>query len=64
MEGAVEVGSGTENTNPDTVEMIDTQFVPSQITVPPNTKIVWINRDNFSHTVTSGNPSGDGGGGY
>lgn len=69
MQGAVTVASGAEISGRDTVEMINTQFVPAQLTVAPNTEIVWINRDATAHTVVEGNPGnndgdgGDGGGG-
>lgn len=63
MQGSIVVQAGTQNTNPDTVEMINEQFVPSQLTVAPGTEVIWINRDADAHTVTSGNPGG-GGTGY
>lgn len=64
MLGEITVSSSAENSNPDTVEMVNSQFNPSQITVAPNTEIVWINADITSHTVVSGNPQTDNGGGY
>lgn len=36
------------------VEMIETAFEPTEITVGPGTTVTWINRDSFDHTVTSG----------
>lgn len=64
MQGAVIVSSGSDNTGQDTVEMINIQFQPGQITVAPNTEVVWINNDSESHTVASGNPQTEDGGGY
>jgi len=63
MKGSIVVETGTESTNPDTVEMKNSAFVPSQLTVQPGTKVVWINRDSFAHTVVSGTPGKDVGGG-
>ncbi|MDX1585457.1 MAG: plastocyanin/azurin family copper-binding protein [Balneolaceae bacterium] len=57
MQGTVEVVAGASSTDPDTVEMMNDQFNPEQITVSPSTEIVWINRGSESHTVISGNPS-------
>lgn len=57
MQGSVQVTAGASSTDPDTVEMINEQFSPEQITIPPGTEIVWVNRDNDTHTVISGNPS-------
>lgn len=59
MQGNVQVTAGATSTDPDTVEMINDQFSPQQITVPPGTEIVWINRGMESHTVISGTPSTD-----
>lgn len=67
MQGIVSVNSSANASGQDTVEMINNQFVPGQITVAPNTEIIWINRDNAFHTVDEGNPStgnGDDGDGY
>ncbi len=60
MTGSIVVEAGAQSTNPDTVEMIDQQFVPSQLTVAPGTEVIWINRDATAHTVTSGEPGGGG----
>jgi len=62
MRGSVTVQSGSSNTEQDTVEMINETFDPSQITIAPNTTIVWVNHDNFDHTVINGSPSSDNGG--
>lgn len=68
MTGEIVVSSDIESTENDTVEMLNTQFQPSSLTVAPNTEIVWINLDAAAHTVTQGQPSSDddngGGGGY
>lgn len=42
-------------TGPGTNEvwMQNSKFVPSTITISPNTTIKWINKDNMEHTVTS-----------
>lgn len=66
MQGQITVSMDAESSDRDTVEMINTQFTPSQLTVAPNTEIVWINRDDFDHTVVEGNPStgSDNDGGY
>ena len=63
MQGEVVVSTGAYSTGQDTVEMINTQFSPSQVTVAPNTQIIWINRDNKEHTVVEGNPSSNNDGG-
>lgn len=65
MQAEITVASDAEISGQDTVEMRDLQFQPAQLTVSPNTEIVWVNRDSVDHTVTSGNPSSNGdGGGY
>ncbi|MDX1618121.1 MAG: hypothetical protein R3224_05010, partial [Balneolaceae bacterium] len=68
MQGVVTVDAGVQSASKDTIEMVNQQFVPGELTVAPNTEVVWINRDGFSHTVTSGNPDTEngntGGGGY
>lgn len=56
-------GSGTEeeennNNNqepsPDAVEMVNTSFTPSNITVEIGTTVTWTNNSTLTHTVTSG----------
>ena len=67
MTGRIIVDANAAISGQDTVEMQNIQFNPSQITVKPNTTIVWINREASNvddHTVTSGTPSGNGNGGY
>ncbi len=64
MQGVVEVSADAEISGQDTVEMINSQFNPSNITVTPNTEIVWINRASESHTVVHGNPDTGNGGIY
>jgi plastocyanin len=56
MQGRVTVASDAEISGRDTVDMVNTQFNPSQITIAPNTEIVWTNSDGFAHTVVDGNP--------
>jgi len=66
MTGKVIVSQDASISGQDTVEMKSISFDPSQITVKPGTKIVWINKESDSsidpHNVTSGKPSNDGGG--
>lgn len=66
MTGEVIVSQNASISGVDTVRMKDIAFHPQQITVKPGTKIVWINNETNSsiddHTVTSGSPSGNGGG--
>lgn len=57
MRGTVVVSNGAQISGQDTVRMENEQFQPSQVTVAPNTKVVWINKDGFAHTVISGSPS-------
>lgn len=64
MQGVVSVSAGAATSGQDTVRMSNNQFNPNQITVAPNTEIVWINEGNEVHTVVSGNPPTSGNGGY
>lgn len=64
MQGVVNVTESAEISGQDTVDMVNSQFNPSQITVAPGTEIVWTNSDSESHTVVSGNPGTGGNGGY
>jgi plastocyanin len=64
MQGTVTVASDAAISGQDTVEMMNNQFIPGQITVAPNTEIVWLNNGNEVHTVVDGNPSTGGNGGY
>lgn len=57
MQATITVSESAQISERDTVEMENIQFNPNQLTIAPNTEIVWINRDNDSHTVVSGNPS-------
>lgn len=62
MQGTISVTENADISERDTVEMENIQFNPNQLTIQPNTEIVWINRDSESHTVVSGNPdNGDDG---
>ncbi len=63
MQGEIIVSSSAEAVERDTVEMTNHQFNPQQLTVAPNTEVIWINHDGENHTVTSGNPSDDNDGG-
>ncbi len=63
MVGQITVTSEAEAVDRDTVFMDGMQFNPANLSVAPNTEVVWINRASVNHTVTSGNPPGDGGGG-
>ena len=57
MQASITVSESAQISERDTVEMENLQFNPDQLTITPNTEIVWINRDGDSHTVVSGNPS-------
>lgn len=57
MKGEIIVSNSAQISGQDTVEMKNIQFVPNQVTVMPDTRIVWINKDNVNHTVVSGTPS-------
>ena len=35
---------------------VGTPFDPSEVHIIPNSTVTWINNDNVTHTVTSGNP--------
>lgn len=64
MQGEITVSADAEATDRDTVAMMNQQFQPSNLTVAPNTEVIWINNENTTHTVKSGNPSNDDDGGY
>lgn len=64
MQGVVTVTAGANISGQDTVEMSNNQFIPSQITIAPNTEIVWVNTGNEVHSIASGNPPTSGNGGY
>ncbi len=63
MQGQITVSSATSSAERDTVNMEGNSFQPSNLTVAPNTEVVWINNADHAHTVVSGNPSSGGGGG-
>ena len=63
MQASLTVSSSANSAERDTVLMQGTQFVPSTLTIAPNTEVVWINESDLDHTVDSGNPSGNGNGG-
>lgn len=56
MTGLVIVSADADSTGRDTVMMQGMAFVPAELTVAPNTEVVWINSDDVNHTVTSGTP--------
>lgn len=71
MKGKVIVKKGAQKSGSVTVTMKNTKFDPATITVAPGTKITWVNKDSFNHTVTNGTASsssssggGGGSGGY
>ncbi len=47
-------GGGTQPDNE--IWMQNISFNPSTKTVSKGTKLTWVNKDSFAHTVTSGNP--------
>jgi len=49
-------GNGGGGPGPNEVWMQNTAFNPSTITVDAGTTITWTNKDNMTHTVTSGTP--------
>lgn len=52
-----EGGNGNGNNqepSPDAVEMVNTSFTPSSITVEVGTTVTWTNNSTLTHTVTSG----------
>ena len=50
-------GSNTGTPPPSEVFIQNISFSPKSITVSPGTTIKWTNKDNVSHTVTSGTPN-------
>ncbi len=66
MKGTINIEQGAESTVTVTVTMENEEFQPQEITIAPNTTVLWVNRDNFAHTVVSGQPheNGNSGGGY
>lgn len=65
MQGEVTITSSASSADRDTVSMEGNAFLPDNLTVAPNTEVVWINNADHDHTIFSGNPSsGDDGGGY
>lgn len=66
MQGQITVTSSAEDVERDTVTMSNEQFQPGNLSVTPNTEVVWINEENVDHTVVSRNPTtdDDGGGDY
>ena len=67
MQGEITISSTASSAERDTVSMEGNVFLPGNLTIAPNTEVVWINNADHDHTVVSGNPSSgdDGnGGGY
>lgn len=66
MTGKIIVSSDAEPVERDTVIMGSMSFSPEELTVAPNTEVIWINESDLVHTATSGTPSGgnNGGGDY
>lgn len=66
MQGKIIVSSSTDAVESDTVSMENDQFVPEELTVAPSTEVVWVNNENHTHNIRTGNPSSgdDGSGGY
>lgn len=62
MQGKITVTASANNTNPDTVKMQGDQFHPQELSVTPNTKVVWVNEESHDHDIITGNPSSGGGG--
>lgn len=63
MQGKITVASSAESTDPDTVTMQNNQFHPQQLSVAPNTEVVWLNEENHDHDILTGNPSNNDNGG-
>lgn len=66
MQGQVTVTSSEDPSERDTVSMENNQFIPQDLTIAPNTEVIWINNDSHDHDIRTGNPSSDDGddGGY
>lgn len=65
MQGEITISSSASSAERDTVSMEENVFLPGNLTIAPNTEVVWVNNVDHDHTVVSGNPSsGDDGGGY
>ena len=59
MQGAVTISSSAEPAEQDTVVMANDSFQPRDVTIAPDTELVWVNNQDHAHTVVSGNPSSD-----
>lgn len=64
MQGEIIVTSSEEAVEQDTVIMNNNQFHPQELSIAPNTEVVWINNEDHAHDIKSGNPSSDDAGGY
>lgn len=63
MQGQVTVSSSASTAAQDTVRMEGNIFQPGNITVAPNTEVIWVNNADHDHTIVSGDPSSSGDGG-
>lgn len=63
MQGEIEVDSGVEAVERDTVIMEGDQFDPRSLSVAPDTEVIWINNENHDHDIRSGNPPSNNNGG-
>lgn len=61
MQGSITVTNSADAVDRDTVSMENDQFVPEELSVAPNTEVVWVNNQNHDHDISSGNPSSTGG---
>jgi plastocyanin len=51
--------SATQSNKNSTVTIQGIAFSPAKLTVPVGAKVIWTNKDNVKHTVTSGKPGKD-----
>ncbi|WP_138431858.1 cupredoxin domain-containing protein [Fodinibius saliphilus] len=62
MQGQITVTSNAKTVDRDTVSMENNKFVPENLEVAPNTEVIWINNQDHTHDIKTGNPSNNGGG--
>jgi plastocyanin len=62
MQGKITVTNSADAVDRDTVSMENDQFIPDELSVAPNTEVVWVNNQGHDHDISSGNPSSNGGG--
>ncbi len=46
-------GQADTNASPETVKIDNFSFTPQTLTIHPGTKVIWVNKDDVPHTVTS-----------